>query len=127
MARVCIVDDSRLARTVAATCIRKLGHEVEEIDPTSIFDVLTALRNNPPAIIITDYLMPNCPGLSLARSCHEDPALKAAHMVVITAHHDEEVLTRMMRMGVTQIIHKPFNPQDLMDLVQELLETPKEG
>ncbi|WP_005033128.1 response regulator [Holophaga foetida] len=125
MARVCIVDDSRLARTVAATCVRKLGHEVEEIDPTSIFDVLTALRSNPPAIILTDYLMPNCPGLSLARSCHEDAALRHAHVVVITAHRDDEVLTRMMRMGVTQVLHKPFNPQDLMDLIQELVASPK--
>jgi len=126
VARVCIVDDSRLARTVAATCVRKLGHEVEEIDPTSIFDVLTALRANPPAVILTDYLMPNCPGLSLARSCHEDAALKHAHVVVITAHRDDEVQTRMMRMGVNQVLHKPFNPQDLMDLIQKLVENPKE-
>lgn len=126
MARVCIVDDSRLARTVAATCVRKLGHEVEEIDPTSIFDVLTALKANPPAIILTDYLMPNCPGLSLARSCREDATLKHAHVVVITAHRDEEVLTRMMRMGVSHVLHKPFNPQDLMDLIQELVTAPKD-
>ena len=126
MARVCIVDDSRLARTVAATCVRKLGHEAEEIDPTSIFDVLTTLRGNPPAIILTDYLMPNCPGLSLARSCNEDIALKHAHVVLITAHRDEEMLQRMSRMGVSHVLHKPFNPQDLMDLIQELLAAPKD-
>lgn len=120
MARVCIVDDSRLARTVAATCVRKLGHEVVEIDPTSIFEVLTALRETPPEIILTDYLMPNCPGLSLARSCFEDAELKRAHIVVVTAHRDEEVLERMRRVGVKHILHKPFNPQDLMDLIQQL-------
>jgi len=127
VARVCIVDDSRLARAVAATCVRKLGHEVEEIDPTSIFDVLKALQDNPPDIILTDYLMPNCPGISLARSCHEDATLRRAHLVVITAHHDDEITTRLQRMGASRILHKPFNPQTLMDLIQELLTAPKEG
>nr|WP_320132790.1 response regulator [uncultured Holophaga sp.] len=123
MARVCIVDDSRLARTVAATCVRKLGHEVEEIDPTSIFDVLSVLRSTPPDILLTDYLMPNCPGLSLARSSHEDAALKKMRIIVITAHRDAEVEERLLRVGVSQVLHKPFNPQDLMDTIQSLLES----
>ena len=44
MGRIMIVDDSRLARTFAAACLRKQGHEVLEVDPTSIFDVLKAVK-----------------------------------------------------------------------------------
>lgn len=121
MARIAIVDDSRLARTYTATVVRKAGHEATEIDPSSIFDVLKLLRDNPPDMLLTDYLMPGCPGVSLARACHEDPALAAIPIVVITAHHDEEVEDRLKRVGVSAFLHKPFEPEGLAAVIRELL------
>lgn len=117
MARIAIVDDSRLARTYTASIVRKLGHEAVDIDPTSIFDVLKELRETPPDVLIMDYLMPNCPGVSLARACHEDEALREVHILVITAHRDEDVNTRLERMGVKGFLHKPFEPKALEDLL----------
>jgi CheY-like chemotaxis protein len=121
MARIAIVDDSRLARTFAATCLRKAGHEVVEIDPISIFDVLTILREHPPQLLLLDYLMPGCPGNSLVRACHEDPALKGVPILVITAHHDDQVQERLERMGSLWFLHKPFEPQTLQDEVERIL------
>lgn len=122
MARIAIVDDSRLARTYAASIVRKLGHEAVEIDPTSIFDVLKLLRETPPDVLIMDYLMPNCPGVSLARACHEDATLKEAPIFVVTAHRDEEVGNRLERMGVRGFLHKPFEPKALEDLLASVLK-----
>lgn len=122
MARIAIVDDSRLARTFAMSCLRKLDHEVVEVDPTSIFEVLTALRESQPELIVMDFLMPLCPGTSLVRSCREDAALKDVKILMVTAHHDEEVQTRLERMGVDRFLHKPFEPQVLQAAVTELLQ-----
>ncbi len=121
MAKIAIVDDSRLARTLTTTVIKKLGHDVLEIDPTSIFDVLKVLRDNLPEVLLTDYLMPNCPGVSLARACHEDVQLRKIRVVVITAHRDDEVQSRLERMGVKGVLHKPFEPATLQELVQKVL------
>ncbi len=121
MARIAIVDDSRLARTFAASCLRKSGHEIVEIDPLSIFEVLKTLRENPPDLLLMDYLMPGCPGNSLVRACREDQALKATPILVITAHRDEEVRARLERMGLLGFLHKPFEPQALQDEVARLL------
>lgn len=62
MALIAVVDDSRLARTFTATCLRKASHEVVDIDPLSIFEVLKVLRESPPALLVMDFLMPGCPG-----------------------------------------------------------------
>lgn len=121
MARIAVVDDSRLARTFALGCLRKLDHEVVEVDPTSVFEVLAALRDFKPDLIIMDFLMPLCPGTSLARSCREDETLKTARILMVTAHRDDEVQTRLERMGVDRFMHKPFEPQALQDAVGELL------
>lgn len=125
MARIAVVDDSRLARTFALGCLRKLDHEVIEVDPTSVFEVLEALRGFKPDLIIMDFLMPLCPGTSLARSCREDETLKPARILMVTAHRDDEVQARLERMGVDRFLHKPFEPQALQDVVAELLQAGK--
>jgi len=121
MARIAIVDDSRLARTFAASCLRKFGHEAIEIDPISIFEVLKVLRDDPPELLLMDYLMPGCPGNSLVRACREDQSLKEIPILVITAHRDEEIQARLERMGSLGFLHKPFEPQALQQEVERLL------
>jgi CheY-like chemotaxis protein len=121
MGKIMIVDDSRLARTFTGACLRKQGHEVQEVDPTSIFDVLKAVKEAAPDLLIMDFLMPNCPGTSLARVCHEDSELRSMVMLVLTAHRDAEVTQRLLNMGVANVMFKPFEPQALVDAVQTLL------
>jgi len=121
MAKIAIVDDSRLARTFTATVLRKLAHEVEEIDPTSIFDVLKTLKDTLPDLLIMDFLMPQCPGTSLARVIHEEADLQNMRTLVITAHHDEEVARRLKAMGVAAVLYKPVDPKELGAKVTEIL------
>jgi DNA-binding response OmpR family regulator len=121
MGRIMIVDDSRLARTFTAACLRKQGHVVLEVDPTSIFEVLKAVKEARPDLLIMDFLMPNCPGTSLARVCHEDADLGSMLVLVLTAHRDEEVTRRLMNLGVAEVMFKPFEPQALVDTVTALL------
>jgi CheY-like chemotaxis protein len=122
MGRIMIVDDSRLARTFTAACLRKHGHDVQEVEPESLFDVLKVVKESIPDLLIMDFLMPNCPGTSLARVCHEDPDLHSMRMLVLTAHRDEEVNKRLLSMGVSEVMFKPAEPQALVDAVQQILE-----
>ena len=69
MGRIMIVDDSRLARTFTSACLSKTGHQVEEVEPTSLFDVVKLVKASVPDLLIMDFLMPQCPGTSLARVC----------------------------------------------------------
>jgi CheY-like chemotaxis protein len=121
MSRIMIVDDSRLARNFTAACLRKQGHDVQEVDPTSIFDVLKAVKEAMPDLMIMDFLMPNCPGTSLARVCHEDPELQSMRVLVLTAYRDDDVTGRLLNMGVADVMFKPFEPQALVDAVASLL------
>jgi len=123
MGKIVIVDDSRLARTFTASCLKKLAHTVEEVDPTSIFDVLKVLKETRPDLLIMDFLMPNCPGTSLARVCREDSDLKDMKTIVLTAHHDDEVTERLKAMGVSQVLFKPVDPGELAAAVTEVLAT----
>ena len=122
MARIAIVDDSRLARTFAMSCLKKLGHELVEVDPISLFDVIKILRENPPDLVLTDYLMPNCPGASLVRALHGDAAFQQARVLMISAHRDEEIVEMLKRIGVDDFLSKPFEAQVLVEKVEALLK-----
>ncbi len=121
MAKIAIVDDSRLARTFTASCLKKLDHTVEVVEPTSIFEVLKALKELNPDLLIMDFLMPECPGTSLARAVGEDAALKGMKTIVLTAHHDDEVTERLKHMGVSEVLFKPADPAELAGAVTRIL------
>ena len=122
MARIVVVDDSRLARTYTATCLRKLGHQVDEVEPTSVFDVLRALKRHRPELMVMDLLMPDCPGMSLARACHEDPDFGKLRLIVLTAHHDEVITGQLKGLGVAGVLFKPVSPDHLAETVAGLVE-----
>lgn len=122
MARIAIVDDSRLVRAFSAGALRVQGHEPVEIEPTSLFEVLKILRENPVDLLVADYLMPECPGESLVRACREDAALRELPILVVSAHRDDVSLLRMQQMGISGFLLKPVDAPTLVAKVLEALE-----
>lgn len=121
MSRIAIVDDSRLARVFAAGALRAKGHEVVEVEPTSLFAVLKVLRDDPVELLVMDFLMPDCPGESLVRACREDPALQDLAILLLSAHRDDAALLRMQQHGISGFLLKPLDPAVLSARVEEAL------
>jgi DNA-binding NarL/FixJ family response regulator len=121
MSRIAIVDDSRLARVFAAGALRAKGHEVVEVEPTSLFAVLKVLRDDPVELLVMDFLMPDCPGESLVRACREDPALQGLAILLLSAHRDDAALLRMQHHGISGFLLKPLDPAVLVARVEESL------
>ena len=124
MTLIAIVDDSRLARSFAATCLKQAGFEVAEVEPTSLSEVLEKLRVLGPSLLVLDQQMPTFSGSSLVRACFEDEALSSLKVVMLTAHHDGDMEIRMEKLGVHAVLHKPISPADLNKAVTELLRGP---
>jgi CheY-like chemotaxis protein len=124
VALIAVVDDSQLARRFAAASLKSAGHEVVEIEPASLEQVMDTLRELKPAVLILDQQMPTFSGSSLVRVCFEDHELSSLKVVMLTAHHDEEMERRMEKLGVHSVLHKPIGPLDLNRVVASLTEVP---
>jgi DNA-binding response OmpR family regulator len=124
VALIAVVDDSLLARRFAAASLKSAGHEVVEIEPTTLDQVMDTLRELKPAVLVLDQQMPTFLGSNLVRACFEDHELSSLRVVMLTAHHDEEMEGRMEKLGVHRILHKPINPKDLSRVVATLTEDP---
>lgn len=121
MPRIAIVDDSRLVRAFAAGALRAKGHEVVEVEPSSLFEVLKVLRESPVDLLLADFLMPECPGESLVRACREDGALREMPILILSAHRDDDALTRLQNLGISGFLLKPVEASALTAKVAESL------
>ena len=121
MPRIAIVDDSRLVRAFLAGALRAQGHEVVEVVPTSLFEVLKVLRETPVDLLVADFLMPDCPGESLVRACREDAALRELPILIVSAHRDDISLMRLKQMGISGFLLKPIEASALAAKVADAL------
>ncbi|HJV23641.1 MAG TPA: response regulator [Holophagaceae bacterium] len=122
MARVTILDDSRLARTFAAGALRAKGIQVTELEPESLAQVIEALRMELPDLLLVDLLMPTCPGLAVIRKIRQEEDLKALKIVVLSAHRDEAQVEQLEKLGVQGFLPKPVDANAVGYLVKMVLE-----
>ncbi|HJV49503.1 MAG TPA: response regulator [Geothrix sp.] len=122
MHRIAIVDDSRLVRAFAAAALRAKGFEVVEVAPTSLFEVLNRLRENPLDLLVVDVLMPECPGETLVRAVREDAVLKDLPILVVSAHRDDTTLQTVQQLGISGFLLKPVDAATLAAKVTETIE-----
>lgn len=123
MARVLIVDDDALVRSVVARVLEGQGFDVQQAHDGRAG--LEALRRETFELVITDLRMPQLGGerlIEALRSVRPDlPILAISGMHV---QGDPRAEAEMARLGATRTLAKPFEGFELLALVHELLARP---
>ena len=85
-------------------------------------EVLELARANPPDLVILDVMLPRRNGLDVLEEMRRDEELRDIPVVVVTAwtHSVDEALEK----GAAGVLSKPFHPEELSGIVQELLGGP---
>lgn len=119
MAKIVVIDDSRLMRRFLRHHLESLGHQVEEWEDLSAAEIPDRIQASGPDLVLTDYMMPGCNGLTVARMVRKTrPDLP---VLVLTAHRDPELLDQMHRLGVAEVLHKPVDYAQLEEALRLLL------
>jgi PAS domain S-box-containing protein len=112
---VLVVEDEDLVRAVVAKQLRVAGYEVMEAHSGS--EALELLRqfNRPPALLLTDVVMPTMSGPDLAREMRTiHPQMPAVFM----SGHPKDLL-RHEDLASSQVLSKPFTKTQLLEAVTE--------
>ncbi|MEO8497532.1 MAG: sigma-54 dependent transcriptional regulator [Planctomycetota bacterium] len=115
--RVLVVDDHARARESMADILECAGHRVQCC--SSAAEALRKLDASSFDVIITDLRMPGMTGLEFIHELskrHDD-----AQVVMVTAHASVTTAVDAMRRGAFDYIEKPFNADQLEDLVGRAL------
>ena len=127
MVRIAIIEDSPLDRSFQTMVLRKAGWEVVLVEPENPLVLIGQLLDQPPHLLLLDYMLPQLRGDSIAELCHRHPVLQAIPIVVLTAHKDAGLDQRFRALGVREVLFKPISPVQLVEAVRRHLpgKTPK--
>lgn len=126
MKQVLIVDDSEENLYLLQTLFRGHNYAVEVAHHGA--EALTKARLRPPAMIVSDLLMPVLDGYALLRQWKTDDRLKNIPFIVYTATYTEPRDERLaMALGADAFIIKPAEPDDLIARVNDVMARHERG
>ena len=121
MSSIVVIDDNPGSRLFMAKALRQGNHEVRELVPSCLYKILESLHGDTPDLLITDLIMPGCPGMTLIRACREDSHLRNLRILLITSNGDNDLARFLQMMGNTHYLAKPASPPRLLECVELLL------
>ena len=118
--KILIADDNRANREALASLLEAAGYDVS--CASDGWDALMKAREERPALVISDVLMPKMDGYELARRLREDPMLHAAGVIFYTAYFGEQDAKDLARAhGVERVLVKPSDNDVILAAVREVL------
>jgi DNA-binding response OmpR family regulator len=115
---VLIVDDEKSIRLTLAMALEKLEVPVDQAENGK--EALAMLAKKPYSLMLLDLRMPGIDGMEVLRRVSDvRPEVK---VVIITAYGSVETAVEAMKLGAVDFLEKPFNAEDVRQLVASLLD-----
>ena len=83
---------------------------------------LEAARAHPPALILSDVMMPKLDGYGLLQALRADPGLRDIPVILLSARAGEESRIEGMAAGADDYLVKPFSGNELLARVETALQ-----
>jgi DNA-binding response OmpR family regulator len=115
--RVLVIDDDLPLRGMLAAALRQHGFQVLLAGDGA--EGQRALNIHRPHVVLLDLAMPDVNGWDFLQRLQETGHLGLFPIVVLSAHARVEPQA-LLQMGVAAILPKPFNLEELIDLIEHL-------
>ncbi|HVT12746.1 MAG TPA: response regulator [Fimbriimonadaceae bacterium] len=116
---VLVVDDSASMRQMVAFTLKSAGLVV--IESTNGQEALAKLSTGRVDLIITDLNMPVMDGLTFIRQARGKPNLRFTPILMLTTESQESRKMEGKAAGATGWIVKPFQPEQLLKVIQKVM------
>jgi CheY-like chemotaxis protein len=116
-----VCDDPESIRLLMRINLELAGFEVLEAgDGQAALDLLARNPDRLPSVILLDAQMAPLDGWGAVAAIRADPELEHLPVVMVTASLQQREKERSIAAGVDAFVAKPFEPEDLVDLVGDL-------
>jgi DNA-binding response OmpR family regulator len=124
MARIYIADDDPDIRYILSSLLAEEGHDVfPMLDGGLAFDSLMA---DPPDLLVLDVMMPAMDGYEVLRLMKNSRACPSTRVLVLTARASKTDEEQAYSYGADGYMAKPFDPDEFVKAVADLLSTSPE-
>jgi len=121
MAKVLVVDDSKIMRLNVKRMLEKLGHEVIA-EAENGFESIEKYEISNPDFVTMDITMPEADGIkdgieAAAKIIEKD---KAAKILMVTSHGEQDKVLRAIKNGAKGYMLKPIKEEELKSKINKL-------
>ncbi|MFI3202050.1 MAG: response regulator [Eubacteriales bacterium] len=120
MAKILVVDDSRIFRNILMEALTENGHEVIGTASNGQ-EALDFLSSNEitPELVTLDITMPVMEGLEALKNIRAIyPDMK---VIMVSASGQKHKVMEALKMGASDFIQKPFQPEELHSVITKYL------
>lgn len=123
MAKVLIIDDDKVVRDLARRMLELENHTI--LEAKDGLEGIEIFQNENPDVVITDIIMPNADGLEVIRQIKkQNPDAKIIAISGAGQSPDQAYLKHARVFGATASLTKPFAPNQLLSVLNNLLSSP---
>jgi CheY-like chemotaxis protein len=116
---ILVADDDPVIVRLLQVNFKLDGYDVETAAHGE--EALTKAVELKPSLILLDVMMPGLDGWEVARRLKEDGQTRGIPVFFLSARAQEEDRRRGLELGVAEYVTKPFDPGELVELVQRCL------
>ena len=125
MQHILIVEDSPTMRALLTSALEGLDTPVKVTEAESGFEALRQLPRNSYDLIVTDINMPDINGLELISFVRNNSSYRTIPLVIVSTVGSERDREKGVGLGADAYLVKPFEPDELRDVVRDLLTRPR--
>ncbi len=118
-AKVLVVEDEAAISQLLSYNLRAEGFEVAQVDDGD--EVLLAIEETDPDIVLLDWMLPNVSGVEICRRLRAREATRNLPVIMLTARGEEEDRLRGFDTGADDYITKPFSMSEVVARIRAVL------
>jgi len=118
--RVLVVDDESHIVRLLQVNLERAGYEV--MCAANGVQCLQQVQDDPPDLIVLDWMMPEMDGMETLGRLKANPATADLPVILLTAKTDDAAVFQGWRSGADCYLTKPFNPIELLEFVKRIFQ-----
>lgn len=119
MPRIMIVDDVASIRQIVTKVFQDVGYQVTEASKGE--EALDLAKIKRVHLVITDVEMPGMTGLDLIKALRELKTYKTTPILILARDASDVNIKKAASLGASGFIEKPFTPERLLSVVNQVL------
>jgi CheY-like chemotaxis protein len=118
------IDDSPTVQKLIEMILSSQGYKV--ILASDGEEGIAKARAERPSVILVDFVMPKMNGFQVCKTLKEDPEFQDTPIILVTSKGDKVGSKFVDVLGITEYFTKPFQPEELLAKIREVIDTRQE-
>jgi CheY-like chemotaxis protein len=119
------IDDSPTVQRLIEMILSSQGYQV--VLASDGEEGIVKAREERPAVILVDFVMPKMNGFQVCKTLKEDPDFRDTPIILVTSKGDKVGSKFVDVLGITEYFTKPFQPEELLAKIREVIDKRQEA